>query len=187
MVRQIRNSMLAVFIVALSAVIAYSSTRWQQPAPPKNDLERLGLNGPVYQAAFSRNSDIKVTYRFDLDGNISEEILYRNNQPYEQIYYSAKEPSQQRNQLYTEIPVESSLLIHTDCLVKKGNRKDFDWYGNWTAQAVKLVSTQSDYQYSPVEIQAWTDKRSIVYFDDPTLQPICRQIGPASMDFAAIP
>lgn len=185
MVRRVRFSMLAIIIVALSAVITYSSTRWEQPAPPKNDLERLGLKGPVESVIYKRSGTIAVKYSFNLDGNIKEEVLYQNNQPYKTIQYNMGDMHQY--QLYPEIPIQDTILLEVDYLVKKGNKKDYDAYSNWTSQAVTLISPQSDYHYTSVEIQSWQDKREIQYFDNPALQPIWRQVGPASMDFAPVP
>lgn len=185
MVRKIRFSMLALFIVALSAVITYSSTRWQQPAPPQNDLERLGVQGPVYQVTYSRTGTITVTYKFDTFGNIEEEIHYQNNQPYETIHYQPGDIRQ--NQLYPEIPIESTVMLKTDYFVKKGHKQNYDRYGNWRMQRVELVAANSDYHYTVDIAQCWIDNRSIQYFDDPALQPFWRETGPASIEFVPVP
>ncbi|MDP8243435.1 MAG: hypothetical protein P9L94_05080 [Candidatus Hinthialibacter antarcticus] len=211
MVRRIRYSMLAVMIIALCAVIAFSSTRFQQPAPPKNDLERLGLKGPIYQVSFSRTSTLAVTYTFNTVGDIEEEILYQNNKPFERIQYfygsdgemarvvkmnengavmdtrSVYEGDQLfRNQLYTDIPLESTVPLKTQYHVKRGMRKNYDRHGNWTSQRIDLSNVRFEGYVTNV-MYSWLDNRSIQYFDDLVMQPEWSKTSSASIEFLPVP
>ncbi|MBZ0256720.1 hypothetical protein K8I31_11700 [bacterium] len=188
MVRRIRYSMLAVFIVALSAVITYSSTRWQQPAPPKNDLERLGLNGPVKSVAYAHDGNRIVQYMFNKNGYVAEEILFKNNQKVDSIYYTYTDDGEldtvsgsaingvysdfrmasegdalYRNPLFLEMPLDEMATIKGNYQVKIKSPQYCDQYGNWQSRGIQLIDANAKGAYLTNCAYEWTQYQFVEY------------------------